>query len=89
MNIKPRPNQHRYVQALQEMSPEQRLIKALELTEMAKELFLSGLRNLWPDKTEVQYKKLDLGYMYIWAKNLEIEKLRIKSVFKFYIEIVL
>lgn len=40
------------------MSPEQRLAKAFELTEMTRELFRSGLRQRFPEKSEGDLREL-------------------------------
>lgn len=45
------------------MTPEQRLAKTFELSRLAKELFLHGLRKRFPDKSEDEIKK-------IYLKNL-------------------
>lgn len=58
MNIKPSPNHERYIQVLKRMTPEQRLLKALELSEFGKRLFIQGLRKRFPDLSEEEIKKL-------------------------------
>ena len=60
MNIKPTPNHREYLLALIKMSAEQRFIKTLELSAISKELFLSGLRKRFPDKTETEIKEIYL-----------------------------
>jgi hypothetical protein len=57
MDPKPRPNNAVYVQTLRRMTPEQRLAKAFELTEMARELLWSGLRQRFPEKSESDLRK--------------------------------
>jgi DNA-binding PadR family transcriptional regulator len=47
--IKPRPNHGIYLEILRRMTPEQRLRKAFELSEMGRELFRQGLRQRYPD----------------------------------------
>ncbi len=42
---KPQPNQAQYLAALHAMTPEAKLRKALELTEMTRQLFRSKLRS--------------------------------------------
>ena len=49
MNPKPTPNRQLYIQALRRMTPEQRLNKAMELTELGRELFRQGLRRRFPN----------------------------------------
>jgi hypothetical protein len=61
MNPKPRPNRRRYVEVLRRMTPEQRLAKAFELSEFAKQLFIQGLRRRHPDLDEAEFHKLLLG----------------------------
>lgn len=58
MNPKPRPNHSRYLQVLRGMTPEQRLAKAFELSETGKRLFVSGLRERFPDLPEPEFKAL-------------------------------
>ncbi|HQU32393.1 MAG: hypothetical protein HRU72_08445 [Planctomycetia bacterium] len=60
MNIKKRPNHKVYIQALRRMSPEQRLLKAFELSQFSRDLFLHGLRKRFPDLSEAEIKKLYL-----------------------------
>ena len=51
-DIKPRPNRERYIETLRRMSPERRLMKALELSELSRSLMRHGLRERHPDATE-------------------------------------
>lgn len=60
MNIKERPNHRIYIQTLRGMSPEERLNKSFELSEMAKELFLHGLRKRFPALSESSIRKIYL-----------------------------
>ena len=60
MDIKPRPNHHLYLRTLGNMTPEQRLMKAFELSRMAKELFLLGLHRRFSTKSEDEIKKIYL-----------------------------
>lgn len=60
MNIKKRPNHKLYIQALRHMSPEQRLLKAFELSQFSRELFLHGLRKRFPDLPDDEIKKVYL-----------------------------
>ena len=57
MNYKPNPNHKQYLAALIKMGPEQRLLKALDLSAMTKELFLNGLHIRFPGKTEIEIKE--------------------------------
>ena len=58
MDPKPRPNHRIYLQALRRMSPEQRLCKALELSEFCKQLFIHGLRRRFPNLPDEEFAKL-------------------------------
>ena len=60
MDPKPRPNHQRYLQVLRSMTPEQRLLKAIELSETGKALFLQGLRTRFPNKTDAEINVLYL-----------------------------
>ena len=42
------------------MSPEARLLKAFELSEFSRELFLHGLRRRFPELSENEIKKIYL-----------------------------
>lgn len=57
---KPRPNQRQYLEVLSRMSPEERLAKAFELSEMTKTLFRQGLRERFPDLPDDQFHALFL-----------------------------
>jgi len=58
MNIKTRPNHKIYIQALRRMSPEQRLLKAFELSDFAKRLFIHGLHKRFPNLDDEEFKKI-------------------------------
>ena len=58
MDIKPRPNHKIYIQVLRRMTPEQRLLKAFELSEFSRELFIHGLRKRFPYLDDEAFKKL-------------------------------
>ena len=60
MRFKSSPNHVQYLTTLNKMSVEQRLLKALELSAMTKQLFLIGLNKRFPDKTETEIKKIYL-----------------------------
>lgn len=60
MDIKPRPNHQVYLAILRRMTPEQRLLKALDLSEFSKRLFLSGLRQRFQNLSDTEFKKLAL-----------------------------
>jgi hypothetical protein len=58
MSAKPRPNHDRYVQILRAMTPEQRLLKAFELSALAKSLFITGLRKRFPNLSENEFHEV-------------------------------
>lgn len=58
--MKERPNQKLYLETLKKMTPEEKLMKMFELTLFGKELFLSGLRERFPDMSEAEIKKIYL-----------------------------
>jgi hypothetical protein len=60
MNPKERPNHEQYLRVLQSMTPEQRMLKAFELSARVKALFREGLRRLFPDLPEAEFHKLYL-----------------------------
>jgi len=49
-----------YLQILKRMSPEEKLFKAFELSELAKQLFIHGLHKRFPHLTEEEVKKIYL-----------------------------
>ena len=58
MNPKPQPNHDVYIAALARMTPEQRLERAFELSEMVRAMFEHGLRQRFPDLGEDQLQSL-------------------------------
>jgi hypothetical protein len=60
MNIKERPNHALYIQTLRRMTPETRLLKAFELSDFSRRLFLQGLRKRFPNMSEAEIHKLYL-----------------------------
>ncbi len=58
MNIKQRPNHNIYISVLRRMSPEQRLLKAFELSEFANQLFTCGLRRRHPNLPDEEFKMM-------------------------------
>jgi len=54
---KPRPNHQLYLEALRRLTPEQRLLKAFELTELSRGLFRAGLRRRFPEATEEELER--------------------------------
>ena len=57
---KPRPNRREYIQVLRRMTPEQRLAKAFELSELTKRLFREGLRKQFPELSQEDFHRLYL-----------------------------
>ncbi|HSR67044.1 MAG TPA: hypothetical protein VLU25_03815 [Acidobacteriota bacterium] len=60
MDIKPRPNHRIYIETLRKLTPEQRLAKAFELSEMSRRLFREGLRRRFPELSEEEFHRLYL-----------------------------
>jgi hypothetical protein len=58
MNFKERPNHKKYIQTLRQMSPEKRLLKAFELSEFTRQLFIHGLRKRFPDLPEEEFNRV-------------------------------
>ena len=58
--MKKRPNHHVYIGALRAMSGEDRLRKALELSALARELLMTGLRRRYPEMPENELRQLFL-----------------------------
>lgn len=48
MNIEQSPNHRLRIEVLRRMSPEDRLLKAFELSEFSKQLFVHGLQARFP-----------------------------------------
>jgi hypothetical protein len=57
-DIKPRPNRARYIEVLRRMTPEQRLAKAIELSELSRSLMRAGLRERYPQASEAELHTL-------------------------------
>ncbi len=60
MDIKPRHNHKLYIEVLRRMTPEQRLLKAFELTEFSRALFLEGLKKRFPDLSDQEIHQIYL-----------------------------
>ena len=58
VDLKKRPNHKKYIQTLRGMSPEKRLLKAFELSEFTKQLFIQGLRKRFPDLSEEAFNRV-------------------------------
>jgi len=60
MRPKPRPNHRAYLEILRSMTPEQKLQKVFELSQLGKSLFREGLQKRFPEATEAQLHQLFL-----------------------------
>ncbi len=60
MDLKPKPNRRLYLEILKKMGPEKRLDKVFELNNLARELFLTGLKRRFPQKSEAEIKAIYL-----------------------------
>ena len=58
INIKKHPNHKIYLKVLRRMSPQERLLKAFELSEFTNQLFVQGLRKAFPNLSEQDFQKL-------------------------------
>jgi hypothetical protein len=58
MNLKERLNHKLYIQVLRQMSPEKRLLKAFELSEFTRQLFIHGLRRRFPHLSDKEFQKI-------------------------------
>jgi hypothetical protein len=63
MDPKPRPNQQVYLQVLRAMTPDERLRKALELTQIGRILLADGLRQLHPGLADAEFRRLYLDHL--------------------------
>ncbi len=58
MKLVENTNHKIYIQALRQMPPEKRLLKAFELSEFTKQLFVHGLRKRFPNLSREKFKKI-------------------------------
>lgn len=58
--LKTEPNRARYLAVLRSMTPEQRLAKAFELSEMTHDLLREGIRRRFPDASEAEVQRIYL-----------------------------
>jgi len=58
MDIKERPNHKIYIRVLCQMSSENRLLKAFELSEFTMQLFIHGLHKRFPNLSDKEFKKM-------------------------------
>ncbi len=47
-----------YIKILKKMTPQQRLLRAMELSDLTKSLFITGLKLRYPDYTEGEIKNI-------------------------------
>ena len=57
VDAKKRPNHQLYLAILRKMTPEQRLLKAFELSEFSRQIFRHGLRRRFTGKSEAEITK--------------------------------
>ena len=60
MDPKARPNDELYYDILERMTPSQRLEKAMELSDLTKELFRAGLKDRFPDASREELHRIFL-----------------------------
>ena len=60
MDPKSKPNHRAYLQILRSMTPEQKLQKVFDLSELGKSLFLDGLRMRFPKATKEELHRIYL-----------------------------
>jgi len=58
--MKKSPDHKEYIKMMRRLSPQERLKKSFELTELTKNLFLAGLKERFPDLTDREIKKIYL-----------------------------
>jgi hypothetical protein len=63
VDLKPRPNHQLYLEALRRLTPEQRVLKAFELTELSRELPRAGLRQRLPEAGAEELQRIYLERM--------------------------
>jgi hypothetical protein len=51
LGLKAQPNRRIYIETLRRMTPEQRLAKAFELSDMTRDALRAGLAQRYPDAT--------------------------------------
>ena len=58
MDPKPHPNHRLYITALRKMTPEERLLKAFELSAFCRQLFTHGLRKRFPHVSAEDFARI-------------------------------
>ncbi|MCK5568062.1 MAG: hypothetical protein KAI62_09120 [Actinomycetia bacterium] len=64
MNKTDRQTHKEYIKILKKMKPQARLQKAFELSDLTKNLFITGLRMRYPDYSEEDIKDLYIEKIY-------------------------
>ena len=59
----------RYLKILRRMTPEQRLLKALELTEESRELYFAGFRSRYPELPPSQVRRMADEQLRRWRNS--------------------
>lgn len=54
------PNHQVYLAALKKMSPEDKLKKVFELSQLGRDLFFTGIKNIYPDLPEEEIRRIYL-----------------------------
>jgi len=60
MSVKRRPNHRIYIRTLRRMTPNDKLLKVFELSELSRKLFFRGLRRRFPDLGDTALMKIYL-----------------------------
>ena len=61
MDPKPRPQRRAYLQVLRNMTPEERVQKAFEMSAFTKQLFKQGLRERFPELSDADLHEIYLA----------------------------
>ncbi len=64
MNETDRQTHREYIKIVKKMTPQARLQKAFELSDLTKSLFITGLRIRYPDYSEEDIKNLYIEKIY-------------------------
>lgn len=64
MNETDQQTHKEYIKILKKMTPQQRLQRALELSDLTKSLFITGLKLRYPDHSEEDIKNLYIKKVY-------------------------
>jgi len=64
--MKTHPNKQRYHEILKGMTPQEKVEKVIELSNLANAAFLAGLRNRYPQLSDNELKELYLEKRRTW-----------------------